>query len=445
MMKKINTCLFKKQFIFKNMLFNVYHKKTEKLVQYLTHNTTDREDLGSIIRCNFKGHEFTFEFLDFPDYSNPNAYHIIIKQFAFPSKVNKDTSFFLNVHDKYWDIIEKGYPNNIEDEYDIIIDNIDLSKKWVLLWSHGENAFARIGYDTWSTSSEMQKLSKLTNSTYFFIDNVESSDTYSINHFGLDFKVKETLTQDIYLWNMIAHIRWAYEFKDIFKNLTPEYQFCLALRNPKPHRLEMFRELDSLNNSNVYLSQYDLLFDENKGKVVAHFPEITWDWYRDELNKLKNLNWNREVDETDDFANLNIVGNRDVSRFEHDYYFRILPKAKIQILEETQSHQSDYKIPQCLSEKTYLLLLANIPFISTHHYPLDIIKKIILDIPHPYYSEIKSFDTDKSKLKDFIQKFSDNFDEMYPPLRDYTQKVHDALMYKINTDNSLLSNMLNLL
>ena len=425
------------------MIFNVYHEKTEQLIQYLTHNTENREDLGSLVRCNFREHELTFQFLNKPDYSNDNAYHVIIKQFAFPSQLHEDTNFFLNSVEGYSDILEMGYPDNVEAEYDMILNNIDLSKKWILLWSYGENVFSRVGFNEWYNSSEMQKLSMLTNSTEFFIDNIECSDKFKVNDFGLNFNLKTAFTQDIYMWNVTAGLRWAYEFKNIFKNLNPEYQFCLALRNPKPHRLEFFKQLNSLNNPNIYLSQYELLFNKNAGQAVSTFPEITWDGYRDEINKLKNVKWNRVDDENDDFANLDIVGNLSVSRFEFDYYFRILPQAKIQILEETMTLQQDYKIPQFLSEKTYMLLLANVPFISTHHYPFDVIKKLILDIDYPYYTEIKEIDTSKEKLKEFVQKFSDNFDEMYPPLIEYTNKVHTALINKIKNNNSLLENIVN--
>jgi len=424
------------------MIFNVYHEKTEQLVHYLTHNTENRQELGNLVRCTFKNHELTFQFLSEPDYSNDNVYHIIIKMYAFPSQLHEDPYFFLNKVDEYRDILEMGYPNNVEAEYDIILNNIDLSKKWILLWSYGENVFSRVGFNEWYKNSQMQKLSILTNKTNFFIDNIECSDIYSVNDFGFNFNLKTAFTQDIYMWNVTAGVRWAYEFKNIFKNLIPEYQFCLALRNPKPHRLEFFKQLDSLNNPHIYLSQYELLFKQNSGKPISTFPELTWDGYRDEINKLKNVHWNLIDDENDDFANLDAVGNRDISRFEFDYYFRILPRAKVQILEETMTLQQDYKIPQFLSEKTYILLLANVPFISTHHYPFDVIKKIILDIDYPYYDEIKEIDSSRTKLKEFVQKFSENFDEMYPPIVEYTNKVHEALLYKLKNNNSLLESII---
>lgn len=424
------------------MLFNVYHKKTEQLVHYLTHSTIDRVDSGNMVRCTFNGHEHTFIFLDRPDYTDDNAYHIIIKQFAFPSQLHEDPYFFLQDVDGYSDILDLGYPHNVEAEYDMILNNIDLSKKWILMWSYGENPFTRIGYNKWSQNSEMIKLSKLTTTTRFFIDTLESSTKYNVNDFGLEFNLKTALTQDIYMWNVTAGIRWAYEFKDIFKNLNPEYQFCLALRNPKPTRLKFFKDLNSLNNSNIYLSQYDLLFEKNKGKVVTAFPELTWDGYKEDLEKLQNIHWNKVNNEGDDFSNLDSVGNREISRFEFDYYFRILPKAKVQILDETMTLQHDYKIPQFLSEKTYILLLANVPFISTHQYPLDVIKKLIIDIDYPYYEEISDFENNEDGFRNFIQKFSENFDTMYPPLIEYTTKVHNALLYKIKNNNSLLENII---
>ena len=90
-------------------------------------------------------------------------------------------------NEEYKKSLELGYPHNVEIEYDLILDNIDLSKKWILLWSFGENMFTRVGYGDWSSSSQMQKLSKLTKNTTFFVDNIPCSTEYGLNDFGIDF------------------------------------------------------------------------------------------------------------------------------------------------------------------------------------------------------------------------------------------------------------------
>jgi uncharacterized protein (DUF608 family) len=126
---------------------------------------------------------------------------------------------------------------------------------------------------------------------------------------------------------------------------------------------------------------------------------------------------------------------------EFDYYFRILPKAQVQLLDETHSYVNKMNIPMNLSEKTYIFLLANIPFISTHHYPFDLIRKHILDLEYPYYEDMVKVSNDTDELVKFIKKFLDNFDEMYPKIKEWTDLVHKKLINEIYTKNSFLEHM----
>jgi len=126
---------------------------------------------------------------------------------------------------------------------------------------------------------------------------------------------------------------------------------------------------------------------------------------------------------------------------EHDYYHRILSKAPVVLLDETHAYNKDSDIPMNLSEKTYILILANKPFLSTHHYPLDIIKKYILNIEHPYYTEIKKCTNNSKELVNFINHFLDNFESMYPPLKKYTEMLNTKLKNILDNENSFLEHM----
>ena len=160
-----------------------------------------------------------------------------------------------------------------------------------------------------------------------------------------------------------------------------------------------------------------------------------------ELKKIPNVNVNNVGFHSEvDFENINLAGNK-YSYMEFDYYFRILYQGKLQLLDETHAYSKNKDAPTNISEKTYILLLANIPFISTHHYPIDLIQEHILNVEHPYYYEIKEVSNDTDKLVSFIEKVIINFDEMYPKIQEWTNLVHEELQKKIRNENSFLEHM----
>jgi hypothetical protein len=108
------------------------------------------------------------------------------------------------------------------------------------------------------------------------------------------------------------------------------------------------------------------------------------------------------------------------------------------ILSETWDYKEGDYVSIYLSEKTYGFLLANIPFISTHSYPLEIIKKILQVNQHPFYNEIKTINGDTKKFVDFVEIFMKDFDKNYSLCKEWTQNVHDTLIKKIESENSLL-------
>ena len=117
--------------------------------------------------------------------------------------------------------------------------------------------------------------------------------------------------------------------------------------------------------------------------------------------------------------------------------------AKMHILSETWDwKQSDFT-SNYLSEKTYGFLLANIPFISTHPYPLEIIEHILNIEPHPFYKEIKKINGNPEKFVEFVKKFMENFEINKNLCILWSEKCHIKLMEKINIKNSFLENLLN--
>jgi hypothetical protein len=111
----------------------------------------------------------------------------------------------------------------------------------------------------------------------------------------------------------------------------------------------------------------------------------------------------------------------------------------MQILCESWSWDNREFSSQYLSEKTFALILSNIPFISTHEYPLQILQKI-LDLPsHPFYKESKRCKTNGKLFAEFVDKFLENFDENYLLCKEWSNLAHNKLMTLVENDNSLLN------
>jgi hypothetical protein len=87
--------------------------------------------------------------------------------------------------------------------------------------------------------------------------------------------------------------------------------------------------------------------------------------------------------------------------------------------------------------------LANIPFISTHPYPLEIVECILEVEPHPFYNEIKQIKGNSEKFVEFVNKFMKNFEINKNLCILWSNNCHNKLMNKINSENSFLKNLIN--
>jgi hypothetical protein len=126
-----------------------------------------------------------------------------------------------------------------------------------------------------------------------------------------------------------------------------------------------------------------------------------------------------------------------------DIFFRVLCKSKMQILCESWSWCNKDFTSQYFSEKTMILLLSGIPFISTHDYPLKMIE-IVLDVPpHPFYEDSKRCKTNAKLFAEFVNQFLENFEYNHNLCKEWSDLVHDKLIYKIENENSLLDLIIN--
>jgi hypothetical protein len=233
--------------------------------------------------------------------------------------------------------------------------------------------------------------------------------------------IKYALTNVIYQWNEILGIRWFYEFKKIFDKLNFDYDLMYSIKNHKLNRVTIINELSKLNNSKLYLQHTDAL---QNIKYELHSSKI--------LDTNINLN---SIYGDNDFDDIEYIINH---RGYMDVFFRVLPKAKMQILCESWSWNNKEFTSQYFSEKTISLLLAGIPFISTHEYPLQMIQSIFDVPPHPFYNDSKRCKTNGKLFAEFVNVFLENFNENYKLCKDWSDLVHTKLMYKIENENSLL-------
>ena len=156
--------------------------------------------------------------------------------------------------------------------------------------------------------------------------------------------------------------------------------------------------------------------------------------YHKELN-FENIHFNSTTGNTD-FFDISYVPNIRCPGI--DVFLRILSKSKLQILDESWAHHQKNYIHQYLSEKTLGLLLAGIPFISTHNYPLDIIQKVLKVDDHPFYEESKRYAVDPKGFSEFVDNFLENFGENFQLCLNWSLSTKKILLDYISSNNDFL-------
>jgi hypothetical protein len=117
--------------------------------------------------------------------------------------------------------------------------------------------------------------------------------------------------------------------------------------------------------------------------------------------------------------------------------------SKLHILSETWDWFNGEITSNYLSEKTYGMVLANIPFIPTHTYPLDILEKTLGVDKYPFYDDIKNSIGKIDNFVNFIEKFFINYDDNLKLCKNWVDICHNTLIKKINSENSFLSSIYN--
>jgi len=393
---------------FSNAIFNTIALNTTNRV----YNIVD--DIGDVI-CyynNIKIHlVFNPEFND-----NTDGYHII-------------DIFDISLNSQKYENFNELLTQNVQHSFEYDILNSFLNKlyelikekqNWIILNITGEKQFFE--YENLPKDKSADKCYDQFKNHKIVTDNIFTNnyiDKKCSNYYFV-------FTNTIMYWNTYIGIRYYYEFKKIYDKLNFEYDLVFSARKLKKHRIELLINLKKLNNNKIYLQYSDATMEY----------EYSFSDFNIKSKKLldNGIKLNSKIGNVD-FDNLNNTSYND--RLGLDLFFRLLPIAKMQILDEAWAFIDDEIISCHLSEKTIGLILAGIPFISTHEYPLNILKKLFNLQQHPFYNEIKECRIDRNKFPIFVEKFLSNFDENYKLCKDWVDLYHTEFIKKINTENSL--------
>jgi len=397
------------------MRIYVHHWFKHELFIKLAHNTINRKykltnvgthQIGNVY-CEFNGLEL--EFIFNPELNdNEDGYHLI----DFFTALRKRY-----LYDYYKDI---DVSDGVEDTPFIkrFSELLDGKTGWIIMVLRTEKLIDTLDTNDYHILKLEEELSKL-NNHIIVTDNFFINDKIKIKYPNMHFVLSNTIWQ----WNELINIRYWYEFSNIFSKLNFDYKLMYSVRRHKKYRIEILKNLAKLNHKDIFLQRADF------------FKNDSYHVYDSELVELKNVNLN-SLEGLSDFQNLKLLDYQ--MGVEYEVFFRFLNLSKMQILDESWSwHKGDFT-SQYLSEKSYGLLLSNIPFISTHTYPLDIIQKILNVEQHPFYNETKNVQGNSLKFSEFVSEFLDNFDYNYLLCKDWTDKCHINLIKHMESKNCFL-------
>jgi hypothetical protein len=389
----------------------IHHFYSKALFYKLAHNTTDRVfnidgNNTGFVNVKYKGNDIKFIFNPIINY-NEDGLHLVDFYTAFLQRYIDPT---------YKDIIKR----NIITDNDFLIKVNELiknQKNWIILFLRMEKITDKYEEKGNGYISPLEQSIEQLKNHRIISDNIFLNDLIKFhypNHFFC-------LTNTIFQWNEYISIRWHYEYKNIFEKLNQPYDLCFSLRHHKKNRTEILDKLSKLNDNRIYLSRVD----NCRHKTF------------DEYSNLFDKNVYNNITKGDDFEDLNVLDN--IGEYKYlDYMMRILPMAKMHVLSESWDFKRGDYASIYLSEKTYGFLLAKVPFIPTHPYPLDVIQTILDVDLYPFYNEIKSIMGCPEKFVEFVKIFMDDFDKNHKLSKNWIESVHMKLMEKINNENSLL-------
>jgi hypothetical protein len=398
------------------MKLYIHHYYQKSIFYKIAHNTTNREyfieNNEGVVKCKYKNIDLELIFkqeISFED----DGYHIL----------DYFTALFYGDQDKKIGYIQRD-EHYMEREtqqiltiYKNLLKDIPKNQKWIITYFRTEKILQTNDTSVYDEKwFEIEQMIEDLSNHHIVIDNVFLTDNLDRKYPNFYF----SLTNTVFQWNEIIAIRWFYEFKQVYDKLTFDYDLMYSIKNHKVNRVNIINELEKLKNPKLLLQRSDSLQNPDYNKRAP---------------SLKNINVN-SIYGDNDFSDVSWIINHQGYM---DMFFRVLPKAKMQILCESWSWDKREFSSQYLSEKTFAFVLSGIPFISTHDYPLQILQKILDLPPHPFYKESAKCKTNAKLFADFVDTFLNNFDKNYVLCKEWSDLAHNKLMSLIESDNSLLN------
>jgi len=405
------------------MKIYVHNFFNELLFITLAHNSTNRvynidtaKKIGTVL-CEYNGN--LFEFIFNPKLNdNTDGIHII-DYFS----IHRNCYTYENFNHIKEISYDKMHDTKIIKR---IVDLISDKKDWVFIYLRNEKVLAKSDIPNLETVVEVEELLQKLKNHIIISDNVFLNDEIHSERYPNFF---HAFTNTIHNWNDLIGIRWFYEFKDLFKNLNKPYDIGFSVRRLKQNRIEILKLLKKQNNKKIFLSFTDVTVNQTKEQQIKIFNE-----HFSEFLDI-GLDYNTKSGEND-FENTTHIN--DLKPIGLDLFFRILPKSKMQILDESWAHSPVTYVHQYISEKTIGYILAEIPFISTQIYPLDILEKVLGLDRHPFYNEIKECYGDSKKFCIFVRNFLEDFDKNYLICLEWSKKANETFMNMLLSKNDLL-------
>lgn len=401
------------------MKLYIHHLYNKSLFYTLFHNTTDREyyieNGEGKIYCKYNNTTLELVFKKEISYEE-DGYHILD---YFTALFYGDTDEKIGFIHRDRDFMERE-DLQILNIFHNLIKECPENQKWIITYLRTEKILHSFDTNILGKNNKLNEIEDALNkfkNHHIINDNIFFDDL--VQHLYPNFKF--CFTNSIFQWNKNWNIRWYYEFKQIYDKLSFEYDLMYSVRNHKGFRVELLNELHRLDNDKILLQSFDAI---NKNKYYEKYGKF--------LNN--NIKTN-SIYGNCDFDDISYIANHQGYM---DLFFRVLPKAKMQILCETWSqYDIDYK-SQYLSEKTLGFILSGIPFISTHSYPLKMIQIMLEVPPHPFFEESKKFQSNAREFSNFVNEFMQDFDKNYKLCKEWSDLAFEKIMYKIQNENSLL-------
>lgn len=400
------------------MKIYVHHYYSQRLFYTLAHNSTNKRfeinvstQIGSVF-CTYNNVEF---------------------EFCFNPELN-DNVDGIHLLDFFTALFQRNIDSNYKDVEIFDVEDTPIIKRFTELVSHKKDWIITI-------FRTERILARYDRNDTFYIDEIEtnlkllknhkiiSDNLFMNNEIRYQFRnMYFAFTNTIWQWNDLIGIRWYYEYKQIFEKLNFDYDLMYSVRNHKKYRCDILKGLSKLNNDKVLLQRTD----------SAPVSKL-YDSYHSELSTIPNIKLNSIYGNTD-FENITLIQYQNGLTW--DLWFRMLCKAKVQILDESWAYSKEDFRNQYFSEKTLGLVLANIPFISTHIYPIEMLQQVLKVSPHPFYDEFKLHSGEPELFVKFVDRFLNNFDSYYEIIKNWTNECHTSMLNKIESENSMLDMMI---